>query len=140
MFDIALIFFDLKAFYNGLKALSTCVYTSILYIQWTIPTLLYQTRRKNLLVQKGCDNVKTMESCLIWIHIALVTFSVDDIKYLTLCVLCNYSCFYHFQNKLFLKTIRVSNILDQDQDRLSVGPDWVQTVCFRLSADDKSRR
>ena len=26
MFDIALIFFDLKAFYNGLKALSTCVY------------------------------------------------------------------------------------------------------------------
>ena len=38
-----------------------------------------------------------------------------------------------------MNTIRVSNGLDQDQDRLSVGPDLGPNRLQR-SADDKSRR
>ena len=50
-----------------------------------------------------------------------------------------------FQNELqcisinsFRNTIRVSNSLDPDQDRHSVGPDLGPNCLLRLSADDKS--
>ena len=38
------------------------------------------------------------------------------------------------------KNTRVSNGLDTDQDRLSVGPDLGPNYLQRLSADDKSHR
>ena len=37
-------------------------------------------------------------------------------------------------------TIRVSNMLDPDQDRQNVGPDLDPNCLQRLSADDKSYR
>ena len=37
-----------------------------------------------------------------------------------------------------MNTIRVSNILDPDQDQHSVGPDLAPTCMQMLSADDKS--
>ena len=40
----------------------------------------------------------------------------------------------------FRNTIRVSNSLDTDQDRHSVGPDLGPNCLQKLSADDKSRR
>ena len=47
-----------------------------------------------------------------------------------------------FQNKLFKNyfrtTIRVSNSLNPDQDRHSVGPDLDPNCLKRLSADDKT--
>ena len=50
-----------------------------------------------------------------------------------------------FQNQLFSKnsfrnTIRVSNGLDPDQHRHSVGPDLDPNCLQRLSADDTSRQ
>ena len=49
-----------------------------------------------------------------------------------------------FQNQLFQKIISgklsVSNDLDPDEDRHSVGPDLVPNCLQRLSADDKSWR
>ena len=47
--------------------------------------------------------------------------------------------FFHFffQKNSFRNTIRVSNNLDLDQDRYSVGPDLGPNCLQRLSADDK---
>ena len=39
-----------------------------------------------------------------------------------------------------MNTIKVSNGLDPDQDRRSVGPDMGSNCSQRLSADDKIRR
>ena len=52
---------------------------------------------------------------------------------------------FFFQNSFFSKnsfrnTNRVSNGLDPDQNRHSVGPDLGLNCLQRLSADDKSRR
>ena len=44
-----------------------------------------------------------------------------------------------FSYNSFRNTIRVSNGLDPDQDRRSVGPDLGPNCFQRLSADDKSR-
>ena len=53
-------------------------------------------------------------------------------------------CFVFFVNFLtkysFRNTIRVSNVLDSNQDRFSVGPDLSPNLLQRLSADGKSRR
>ena len=45
-----------------------------------------------------------------------------------------------FSNISFRNTIRVSNSLDPDQDRHSVGPDLGANCFQRLSADNKSWR
>ena len=42
-----------------------------------------------------------------------------------------------YKKKFFTNTIRVSNDLDPDQDRRSVGPDLDPNCFQRLSADDK---
>ena len=65
---------------------------------------------------------------------------------LTLCILGNYSKFCHLPiffkistfKKSFRNIIKVSNGLDSDQDRHSVGPDLRPNCLQRLSADDKS--
>ena len=44
-----------------------------------------------------------------------------------------------FQKNSFRNTFRVSNRLDQDQDRHFVGPDLGPNCLQRLSADDKTR-
>ena len=44
----------------------------------------------------------------------------------------------YFHNVFFRNTIRVSNGLDPDQDRRSVGPDLGPNCLQKLSADDKS--
>ena len=59
-------------------------------------------------------------------------------------MLGNLSSADFFQNKLFQKknskiTISVSNGLDPDQDRHSVGPDLGPNCLQRSSADDKIR-
>ena len=46
---------------------------------------------------------------------------------------------YLFQKKYFRNTIRVSNGLNPDQNRRSVGPDLGRKRFQRLSADNKSR-
>ena len=65
----------------------------------------------------------------------------------TLCMLGNFSCFccrlltffkITFPKKSFRNSTRVSNGLDPDQDRHSVGPDLGPNCLPRLSADDKS--
>ena len=43
-----------------------------------------------------------------------------------------------FSKKYFMNTIRVTNGLDTDQDRHSVGPDLGPNFLQRLSADDIS--
>ena len=43
-----------------------------------------------------------------------------------------------FSKNSFIKTIRVSNGLDQGQDRHFVGPDLCPNCLQRLSANDKS--
>ena len=43
-----------------------------------------------------------------------------------------------FSKTSFRNTIRVSNSLDADQDRHSVGPDLGPNCLHRLSTDDKS--
>ena len=45
-----------------------------------------------------------------------------------------------WESVVFLDTIRVSNSLDPDQDRHSVGPDLGPNCLQRLSADDRSCR
>ena len=45
-----------------------------------------------------------------------------------------------FSKNSFRNTIRVSNSLDPDQDRRSVGPNLGPNCLQRLSADDKSGR
>ena len=45
-----------------------------------------------------------------------------------------------FKTNSFRNTISVSNGLDPDQDRHSVGPDLGPNCLQRSSADDKSRR
>ena len=68
---------------------------------------------------------------------------------LSLCMLGNFSCFtchlrLFFKINFFSKlsrehnTVRVSNSLDPEQDRHSVGPDLGPNCLQRLSADDKS--
>ena len=48
----------------------------------------------------------------------------------TLCILGTFSCLLtFFKINFFIRTIRVSNSLDPDQDRHCVGLIWVQTVC-----------
>ena len=67
-------------------------------------------------------------------------------KALTLCKLGNFSCIYcHlllskliFSKNSFSNTIPVSNNLDPDQDRHTVGPDLCPNCLQRLSADNKS--
>ena len=60
-------------------------------------------------------------------------------------MLGNFSCFccflltffkITFLRKKFRFTIRVSNVLDKDKDRHSVGPDLGPTCLQRLSADN----
>ena len=74
-----------------------------------------------------------------WIQTLLV-FLKDFLLNLTLCMLGNFSCFcYHLFcffkiniKKSFRNTIRVSNSLDPEQDRHSVGMSvliWDKTVC-----------
>ena len=69
---------------------------------------------------------------------------------LTFCMLGNISCFCQvvvcwFYSKLtfsknsFRNTIRMSNGLDPDRDRRSVGPDLGPNCLQRLSPNDKSR-
>ena len=43
-----------------------------------------------------------------------------------------------FSTNIFKNTLRVSNSLDPDQDRHSVGPDLGPNCLQRLSTDDKS--
>ena len=64
----------------------------------------------------------------------------------TLCMLGNFLCFYccllfskYFFLNYFKNTIGVSNGLDPDQDRNSVGPDLGPNHLQRLSVDDKGR-
>ena len=68
---------------------------------------------------------------------------------ITVCTLGNFSCLccrlltffkINFSKKKFRNIIRVSNGLDPDQDRHSVGPDLGPNCLQRLSADDKSSR
>ena len=63
---------------------------------------------------------------------------------LTFCMLCNFSCTDFsklcFLNESFWITIRVSNGLDPDRERHSIGPDLDPNCLQRLSADDKRRR
>ena len=54
-----------------------------------------------------------------------------DCRYLTPCMLGNFHAFGAFR-----KAIRVSNGLDPDQDRRSVGPDLGPNCMQRLSADN----
>ena len=63
---------------------------------------------------------------------------------LTLCMLGDFSCFYRlllffskliFSENSFRNTIRVTNSLDPDQDRHSVGPDLGPNFLRRLSAN-----
>ena len=67
---------------------------------------------------------------------------------LALCLLVNFSCFflaiYRFyfskstiSKKSLRNTIRVSNSLDPDQARRSVGPDLGSTCLQKISADGK---
>ena len=50
------------------------------------------------------------------------------------------NCFkINFFKKIFINIIRVSNGLDPDQDRHSVGPDLGPNCLQRLKSDDKSR-
>ena len=78
-------------------------------------------------------------------------FTLSVGLFLTFCLLGNFSLFFffflkiHFLKSTFLKnsfrnTIRVSNNLDPDQDRHSVGPDLGPNCLQRLSEDDESRR
>ena len=72
----------------------------------------------------------------------------NNIHSLTLCMLGNFSCFccrlltffskLTFSKNFFRNTIRVSNGLDPDQDRHSVGPDLSPNSLQRLSTDDKA--
>ena len=70
------------------------------------------------------------------------------------CMLGNFSCFFccclllsadffsklTFSKNSFRNPIRVSNGLDQDQDRHSVSPDLGPNHLQRLTVDDKNRR
>ena len=59
-----------------------------------------------------------------------------------LCFCCRLLALKYFFNhfkKSFSNTIRVSNSLDPDQFRRSVGPDLIPNCLQRLSADNKSR-
>ena len=76
-----------------------------------------------------------------------MTHYFANVLYLSICMLGNCSCFYFrlltssklsfFKNKPPRTTIKVSNSLDQDQDRHSVGLHLGSTVCKMLLADDK---
>ena len=59
-----------------------------------------------------------------------------------LCLLLSSADFFFskltFSKNSFRNTIRVSNSLDPDQDRHSVGPDLGSNCLQRLSADDKT--
>ena len=70
-------------------------------MQWTIPSLLYQTSRKNPLVYKGLNNENNLALCLLGSFACLL--EPDDF----------------FQNQQFQKNIlgipSVSNDLDPDQ-------------------------
>ena len=66
-----------------------------------------------------------------------------------MCMLGNFACFFCrlliFSKSIFLKnyfrnTIRVSNSLDSDQDRHSVGPDLDPNCLQSLSANDTRRQ
>ena len=68
--------------------------------------------------------------------------------YLTLCLLCNFSCFFvvcllfsksPFSKNSFRSTIRVSNSLESDQTRRFVRPDLSLNCLQRLLADDTWR-
>ena len=81
-------------------------------------------------------------------HIGFTIFIPNNQTPLTQCMLGNFSCFccrlltfykINFLKKNFRNTFRVSNNLDPDQDRHSVGPDLDPNCLQRLSADDKSR-
>ena len=52
----------------------------------------------------------------------------------------NYPSTIFFQKQSFRHTIRVSNGLDPDQDRRSVGPDLGPNCLQRVPADDNSHR
>ena len=73
-------------------------------------------------------------------------FTVDFLSvvvHLTLCMLGNFSCFCClltvFKINCFKNgTLSVSNGLDPDQDRRSVGPDLCSKLFKEFSADDKS--
>ena len=81
-------------------------------------------------------------SHLIWIYTAFHVCSV--FKGLTLCMLSNFSCLCRplltfFKNNFsFMNAFRVSNGLDPDQDRQSVGPELGPNCLQMLSAADKS--
>ena len=55
-------------------------------------------------------------------------------------VVCRFFSKSTFSKNSFRNTIRVSNGLDPDQDRRSVGPDLGPNCLQRLSADDISRQ
>ena len=61
------------------------------------------------------------------------------ITILTFCMMGNFSCFC-CRLLTFFKIKRISNGLDPDQDRRSVGPDLDPNCLQMLSADAKSRR
>ena len=77
-------------------------------------------------------------------------YSVAKKKHLTLCMLAKFHAFLSsvgffmiffkstFKKKTSRGTIRVSNSLDQDQDRHCVGPDLSRNCLQRLSGDFKS--
>ena len=76
-----------------------------------------------------CDDKVIVEPSEI---IDFISKQAEGAGKLTLCMLGNFSCFccrlltfqiYLFQKNYFRNTIRVSKMLDQDQDRHSVGPD-----------------
>ena len=52
---------------------------------------------------------------------------------------CILGSMYTVHKKKAIKLLSVSNSLDPDQDRHSVGPDLGSDCLQRLSADDKSR-
>ena len=58
------------------------------------------------------------------------------------CVCCRLLTFFkiNFKKKSFTSTIRLSNGLDPDEERPSVGPDLGPNCLQRISEDDNGRR
>ena len=90
------------------------------------------------------SNMNVFTSSL-WENIQWGFFYFDQFIWM----LGNFSCFCShlltfskltFSQNSFRNTIRVSNSLDSEQDRHSVGPDLRPNCLQRLSVDDKSRR
>ena len=98
------------------------------------------SRRKKQMSFSGQENGETRVILLMPYVSGVVMSPSNEQGTLTLCMLGKFSCFCCHLLTLFQRILSgaLSNGLDPDQDRHSVGPDLGLNCLKRLSADDKS--